>query len=202
MILRRYSDDPTALDPRVVCEHVPGHPVDRRGLHGDGLFRVGVDAEPTVAAMFSYALGLRLFLLSLRALRRLHRAGWAVKVYNHIAMTQHLEQFARGMIDTRVLVYYVSLTAVLPVPDLESRGEPPLEMTHPRRIGVASFSPGTSDGKSGLNVAVRSWRWRHSAHGQLPGGAAFSAVAMDVGRAVSTLACDKEVLRSLTNQVK
>ena len=59
--------------------------------------------------MLSYAFGVSLFLVSLRALVTSPSAGGSAKVYTHIAMTQHLEQFARGVMDSPALVYHLSL---------------------------------------------------------------------------------------------
>jgi ABC-2 type transport system permease protein len=75
-----------------------------------GCFASSLTRSQTVAAMISYALGLGLFLLSLRALVAVPANVWSAKVYSHIAMTQHLEQFARGVVETKVVVYYLSLT--------------------------------------------------------------------------------------------
>jgi ABC-2 type transport system permease protein len=112
LILRRYSNDPMALDPRVVCSTFLGIVLIGAVYMAMGCFASSITRNQTIAAMVSYALGLTVFLLSLRALVASPPAGWAVQVYSHIAMTQHLEQFARGLIDTRSLVYYLSLTVL------------------------------------------------------------------------------------------
>jgi ABC-2 type transport system permease protein len=110
LILRRYSNEPAALDPRVFCSTFLGIVLIGAVYMAMGCFASSVTRNQTVAAMISYALGLTVFLLSLGALAAAPPQGWAVQVYSHIAMTQHMEQFARGMIDTRSLVYYLSLT--------------------------------------------------------------------------------------------
>jgi ABC-2 type transport system permease protein len=110
LIVRSYSNEPASLDLRVAAVTFLGILLIGAVYMAVGVFASSLTRSQTVAAMISYALGLSLFLLSLRALVTVPPALWAAKVFNHIAMTQHLEQFARGVVDTRVLVYYLSLT--------------------------------------------------------------------------------------------
>lgn len=39
-------------------------------------------------------------------------AGWQAKVFTYISLTEHLEDFSRGIIDTSNLVFYLSLTGM------------------------------------------------------------------------------------------
>lgn len=109
LIVRRYTDDPAALDMRVVASTFLGIMLLGAVYMALGCFASSLTRSQTVAAMVSYALGLSLFLLSLRALASSPVVSWHVNVYSHIAMTQHLEQFARGAVETRVIAYYLSL---------------------------------------------------------------------------------------------
>jgi ABC-2 type transport system permease protein len=109
LILRRYSNESASLDPRLVASTFLGILLIGGVYMAVGCFASSLTRSQTVAAIVSYAFGLSLFLLSLRALVASPPTGWAVKIYSHIAMTQHMEQFARGVVDTRVLVYYLSL---------------------------------------------------------------------------------------------
>lgn len=111
-LVRGYSNDPTALDVRLVVSTYLGIMLLGAVYMALGCFASALTRSQIVAAMLSYALGLTLFLLSLRNLATPPPSGWAVKIYSHIAMTDHMEQFARGLIEVRVLVYYVSLTAL------------------------------------------------------------------------------------------
>ncbi len=62
--------------------------------------------------MVSYAFGLALFVLSLRALVPVPGGGWPVRFFEYISMSEHMENFARGVIDTRAITLYLSLTAL------------------------------------------------------------------------------------------
>jgi len=39
-------------------------------------------------------------------------AGWPVKVVNYLCVIDHMEDFVRGVVDTRRVAFYVSLTAL------------------------------------------------------------------------------------------
>ncbi len=77
-----------------------------------GCFASSVSRSQLIAAALSYALGLSLFLLSLRSLVPVASPGWDTEVFSHLAMTEHMQDFARGTVETASLVYYVSLVCV------------------------------------------------------------------------------------------
>ena len=58
----------------------------------------------------SYGLGLTLFLLSLRSLVPFEAVGWEAEMFSHISMTEHMQDFARGVVEISSLTYYVTLT--------------------------------------------------------------------------------------------
>lgn len=112
LVVRRFSDDPAALDFRVVASTFVGILLIGAVYMALGCFASSLTRSQMVAAMISYALGLGLFLLSLRALSAAPASGWEMKIYSHMAMTQHMEQFARGAVDTGVLAYYLSMVVL------------------------------------------------------------------------------------------
>ena len=111
LMVRQYSDDPATLEYSVVASTFLGIMLIGGVYMSAGCFASSLTRSQTVAAMISYALGSMMFLLSLRALVA-PPAGWQAKLYGHIAMTQHLEQFARGTVDSAAVVYYLSLTSL------------------------------------------------------------------------------------------
>lgn len=66
-----------------------------------------------LAAVLALALGVTLFLVSF--LRASVGAGtdWPAAVVRHISLLSHMEDFVRGVVDTRPLVFHLSLTAWL-----------------------------------------------------------------------------------------
>lgn len=65
-----------------------------------------------VAAILSYGMGLALFILSLRSIMSDPARGFWNAVLVHISMAEHMQDFARGIVDTRYLVFYGSASAV------------------------------------------------------------------------------------------
>ena len=75
-----------------------------------GCFASALTRSQALAAMNAFALGLTLFLLGLRHLTPTGPEDAFGPVFAYIAVWQHMELFARGVVDTRPIVFYVSLT--------------------------------------------------------------------------------------------
>jgi ABC-2 type transport system permease protein len=110
LILRAYSNDPSAFDFHALTTTFLGIILVGAAFMALGCFASSLTRNQIVAAMVGYALGLTLFLLSLRSLIPAPEESWASKAFEYIAMTEYLQQCARGIIDTRFLTYYSSLT--------------------------------------------------------------------------------------------
>ncbi len=77
-----------------------------------GCFASALTRSQIIAAMISFTLGFTLFLLSFLP-NALSRFSGAAAVVAHLAMFDHMNDFARGLINTRVcVVFYVSLTVL------------------------------------------------------------------------------------------
>jgi gliding motility-associated transport system permease protein len=77
-----------------------------------GCFASALTRSQLIAAAVSYAMGLTLFLLSMRALVPIAPTGWEAKFFSYISMTEHMQDFASGILDTRPVVMYLSLTVL------------------------------------------------------------------------------------------
>ncbi|GDY21011.1 ABC transporter permease [Verrucomicrobiota bacterium] len=77
-----------------------------------GCFASSLTRAQVVAAMITFALGLGLFLLSFLSVIVPATPGWQSKLYAHISMVDHMRDFTRGMVDTRFVVFYLSLTLI------------------------------------------------------------------------------------------
>jgi ABC-2 type transport system permease protein len=75
-----------------------------------GIFASALTRSQLIAAAVSYGLGLAVFLLSLRSLVPIPSRGWEAEMFGYISMTEHMQDFARGVIDLSNVVYYVSFT--------------------------------------------------------------------------------------------
>jgi ABC-2 type transport system permease protein len=75
-----------------------------------GCFASALTRSQIIAAMISFALGITLFLLSFLSEQISTGKTWAAEMLNYVAMREHMSDFSRGIIDTRYVVFYVSLT--------------------------------------------------------------------------------------------
>lgn len=110
LAVRRYSTGPVAVDPWAMASTFLGILLLGGVYISLGCFASALTRSQIVAAILSYVLGLALFLASLRSLMTGADAGWTGDLFQYISMTEHMEDFARGIVDTRSLVFYLSLT--------------------------------------------------------------------------------------------
>ena len=75
-----------------------------------GCFASSLTKNQVVAAMTSLAIGLGLFLVSFLADQWSPRQGWANEALNCVAMRQQVNEFARGVVDTRAVVFYLTVS--------------------------------------------------------------------------------------------
>jgi ABC-2 type transport system permease protein len=114
VFLQRFIDSPsTAWEPRAMTTTFFGIVLIGSLYIAMGCFASALTKSQLIAAAVSYAVGLTLFLLSMRmrSLVPIAASGWQAKVFAHISMVEHMEDFARGVIDTTPVIYYLSLTA-------------------------------------------------------------------------------------------
>jgi ABC-2 type transport system permease protein len=112
LIVHRFATGTFQFDPYVLASTFLGLTLIGALYMALGCFASALTNNQIVAAMLSYALGLALFVLSLRALLPVPGGGWAMKLFEHISMSEHMEDFARGVIDTRPITFYLSLTVL------------------------------------------------------------------------------------------
>jgi ABC-2 type transport system permease protein len=111
LVLQRYIHNPAgALDLLTVVSTYLGI-VLIGGLYiSVGCFASSLTKSQLIAAALSYGFGLTLFLLSLRSLVPFEAVGWEADFFQHISMTEHMQDFARGVIEISSLTYYLTLT--------------------------------------------------------------------------------------------
>jgi ABC-2 type transport system permease protein len=74
-----------------------------------GLFASGISRNQIVAALVGFALVFALFILGLLEFL-VNNETWR-QVLSYVNLIQHMEDFAKGIVDTRRLVYYATTTA-------------------------------------------------------------------------------------------
>ena len=77
-----------------------------------------------MAAVSTFALATSLFIVGYLADIRPTELNWWYSVCKHISMHKHMSDFATGIVDTRHIIFYLSLTLVflfLTLKSIESR---------------------------------------------------------------------------------
>ncbi len=123
-IVRHYTNDASSLDPGGTAATFLGIILLGALYMSLGCFASSLTRSQIVAAMISLALGITLFMLGVMAYSNTVRSSVAGKFFGYLAMPEHMQNFARGVVDTRCVCYYASLTAFflfLTVKAVESR---------------------------------------------------------------------------------
>jgi ABC-2 type transport system permease protein len=110
VLVHRYAAGSFQISPQVLGGTYLGLLLVGSLYMAIGCFASSLTSNQIVAAILGYAMGLALFLLSLHSLAAPPGLKWTEKAYDYIAMSEHMENFARGVIDTRPIVFYGSFT--------------------------------------------------------------------------------------------
>ncbi len=108
--LRPYFDDPALLDFRVVCSSLLGISLLGALFTAVGCLASSLTRSQMLAAMLSFTLGMGLFLQSFVTFQLPAESGIWSPIFAHTSMFLHLEDFVRGVVDSRHVVFYLSLT--------------------------------------------------------------------------------------------
>ena len=63
-----------------------------------------------IAAIVSLAIGISLFMLSYLAISMANGPEWRAQLFAHVGLIDHMKDFARGIVDTRPIVFYLTFT--------------------------------------------------------------------------------------------
>lgn len=110
-VIRYYTGEPTLLDARTTLTTYLGIFLIGCLYMSLGCFASALTRSQIIAAMNAFVLGLTLFVLGLRALMPAPPMDWGGKVFAHIALSEHMDTFVRGIIDMRYVVFYATMTA-------------------------------------------------------------------------------------------
>lgn len=106
--LRYYASDPTALDPGSLGSTFIGIGLLGCVFIGLGCFASALTRSQMAASMIGLTLGVGLFLLSFLA-ERLPAGNWTAQVLSLFALPDQMHDFSRGIVDTRFVLFYLSL---------------------------------------------------------------------------------------------
>jgi ABC-2 type transport system permease protein len=110
LVVRHYTRDPSALDAGVVGSTFLGILLLGAMFVALGCFASALTRNQAVAAMIGLVLGVSLFLLAFLADRFADAASWQAQVLACFTLFDQMHDFARGVVDTRAVVLYASLT--------------------------------------------------------------------------------------------
>jgi len=109
-VVRHYTNDASAFDAGAVGSTFLG-----LGLVGSMMVSAGCCASAltknqVVAAVISLVFGMSLFLLAFLADQLPARSDWGTQILECFALFQQLHDFSRGIVDTRSVVLFLTLT--------------------------------------------------------------------------------------------
>ncbi|PYI88749.1 MAG: hypothetical protein DME26_02940 [Verrucomicrobia bacterium] len=109
-ITHHFSSERAGLDPAILGSTFLGIILLGALYMSLGCFASAISRSQIIAAMVSLAFGISLFLLSFLSYTFTGKSGWQSQLFMHLALAEHLKDFARGVVDTRPIVLYLSLT--------------------------------------------------------------------------------------------
>ncbi|MBI3414730.1 MAG: ABC transporter permease [Verrucomicrobia bacterium] len=110
LVVQRYSRDAVPTDPGLLAATLLGLLLLGAVFLSLGCFASSLTRSQIVAAMLSFAVGISLFLLSFLSFIIPPQATWQTALWDQISMINHMQEFARGTVDTRYVAFDLSLT--------------------------------------------------------------------------------------------
>jgi len=121
-LLEHYAHETIAVDNGAVLSLGLGIALFGAFFMAMGCFASSLTRSQIVAAVLTFAAGTSLFILGYLADLRPSEINWWHPVLQHISILQHMEDFSTGIVDSRPIVYYLSLTCVFLFLTLKSVG--------------------------------------------------------------------------------
>ena len=109
-LIQNYARQAGALDPGVLGGTFIGIGLFGAFFLSFGAFASALTANQMVAAMVSLLIGMALFALSYIAGPAAAGSGWQAAVLGRFELFQQMREFAHGVVDTRSVVFLLSLT--------------------------------------------------------------------------------------------
>lgn len=110
-VVQHYASDPTALETGIVLSTFLGIILLGGLFVSLGCCASAMTRSQVTAAMISLVFGVSLFLLGVLASHVPLQTTWQARVLNALAFFDQMHDFARGIIDTRPVVLYLTATA-------------------------------------------------------------------------------------------
>lgn len=112
-VVRRYIPEPQPHDWQPVASTLLGVALLGASYVAMGCLASALTRSQILAAVLGLAMGVTLFLVSFLRASVGMGDGWVAALVNHVSLLTHMEQFVRGVVDTRPVVFHLSWTAWL-----------------------------------------------------------------------------------------
>jgi len=109
-VLRYFARGSNLLDPGTLASTFLGIFLVGALYMAVGCFASALTRSQIVAAMISFAIGLALFLASFLGDQFAPDKSWQVEALNCVSILEQMKEFARGVVDTRYVVFYLTST--------------------------------------------------------------------------------------------
>jgi ABC-2 type transport system permease protein len=109
-VVRHYASEPAALDAATAGSTFLGIFLLGCLFISLGCCASALTRSQVIAAMISLVFGVSLFLVSVLAARLPLPSNWQSEVLGSLAFFDQMHDFARGVVDTRPVILYLSLT--------------------------------------------------------------------------------------------
>jgi len=113
LIVQRSANQPALLDGGTLGGMYLGVALMGALFLSLGCFASAITRSQMVAAMVTLVLSVSLFALAFLADRMAPGGYWPAQVLGYFAMFEQMRDFARGVVDSRAIVFYLSLTFFL-----------------------------------------------------------------------------------------
>lgn len=109
-IVRYYTGEKAVLDAGVIGSTFLGIFLLGSLYVAVGCFASSLTRSHLVAVMVGLAAGVSLLLLGFLSLLFTSNPGWEAQFYAYVGLIEHMNDFTSGVVDTRPVVFYLSLT--------------------------------------------------------------------------------------------
>jgi len=109
-VVRHFTDQPGTLDPGTISGMCLGVFLVGCLFVSLGCFASSLTRSQMAAAMISFVLGVSLFSLGFLAQALTATTQWKTQLLSYFGLFDQMNNLARGMVDTRTVIFYMSLT--------------------------------------------------------------------------------------------
>jgi ABC-2 type transport system permease protein len=108
-VVRHYSNDVSAFNFGMVASTYLGILLIGGVYMAMGCFASSFTRSQILAAIISFVMGVGLFIISYRSMYGTPDSSWWNRIASHFSLIEHMQDFVRGVVDTRFVVFYLSL---------------------------------------------------------------------------------------------